>query len=304
LRGFFAKIIKDMKNTDKQPTQVDGRISLGSPERFGFEWGFYSQILPESRMQLERWLGCVGLEHFKGKQVLDVGCGMGRNPYWMLKTGVHSITAVDIDDQSLAAARKNLSSFKNATVKKYSVYELSPEVLGQFDIVTCIGVLHHLADPRAALDRLWSCVSPEGELILWCYANHGNSVFLPVIDGLRFVGSRLPIRLTHRLAKLLTWIVWPAVQLLPWRVEYYKNLKQLSRINLESIIFDQIIPRIAHYWTDQDLEAMLKPLGGKVHLELVQGNSWSVRIIKPDALDYLTNSQSESWSSVDSKSGE
>src|SRR5262249_37908162 len=34
----------------------------GSPDRFGYEWATYSTILPESRGQLERWLGSTTLE--------------------------------------------------------------------------------------------------------------------------------------------------------------------------------------------------------------------------------------------------
>ena len=33
----------------------------GSPDRFGYEWASYSEILPESKHQLERWLGEHGI---------------------------------------------------------------------------------------------------------------------------------------------------------------------------------------------------------------------------------------------------
>jgi SAM-dependent methyltransferase len=90
----------------------------GSPDRFGYEWASYSEILPESKRQLERWLGATGLASFKGKRVMDVGCGMGRNPYWFIDAGAASVLAVDVDDSSLGAARKNLAPFTNAKVEK------------------------------------------------------------------------------------------------------------------------------------------------------------------------------------------
>jgi cyclopropane fatty-acyl-phospholipid synthase-like methyltransferase len=223
-------------------------------------------------------MGSTGLPSFEGRTVLDVGCGMGRNPYWMLKAGAKSVVAVDVDDQSLTAAKRNLSSFENAEVRKCSIYELDPAKLGQFDRVTCIGVLHHLAKPEEALVRLWSCVRPGGALVLWCYGRDGNALFLPVIQALRFVASRLPIKAAHVLAKGVTVVAWPAFKILPWRNSYYRTLKKLSFKNVESIIFDQIIPHISHYWTRGDLEALTTPLGGKAHIELVQGNSWHVRV--------------------------
>src|SRR5512135_3860047 len=186
------------------------KILLGSPDRFGYEWSTYSTILPEHRLQLERWLGSTGLESFQGKTVIDVGCGMGRNPYWMSRAGAASIIAIDADDHSLETARRNLAELGNVQVHKCSVYDLIPDHFGQIDRVTCIGVLHHLYDPREALERMWSCVAPGGDLILWCYAREGNRLFLPPIQSFRFVGARLPLPLANLLAKAITIAAWPA----------------------------------------------------------------------------------------------
>lgn len=254
----------------------------GSPERFGYEWSTYSEILPESRSQLQRWLGSTSIESFKEKKVLDVGCGMGRNAYWMVNAGAAQLTAVDVDPGSLAAARKNLASYANAQVKECSVYVLDPRIIGTFDRVTCIGVLHHLSHPEDALQKMWSCVAPGGELILWCYGLEGNRLILPVIQSLRAVGSRLPLKATHLISNLIARGAWPAIRYLPWRTEYYKNIKNLSFKNVESIIFDQMIPKIANYWSRADMERLAKTLDGKALIESVQGNSWNVRITRQE----------------------
>jgi 2-polyprenyl-3-methyl-5-hydroxy-6-metoxy-1,4-benzoquinol methylase len=260
---------------------ADPDLRGGSPDRFGYEWDAYSDILPESKDQLERWLGSTSLATFKDKRALDVGCGMGRNPYWMLRAGAREVVAVDIDEQSLAAARKNLSGFANARVELRSAYALSPDDLGTFDRVTCIGVLHHLADPEEALRKMWGCVAPGGALLLWCYAREGNRLLLPVIQSLRAVMSRLPVRASHAIAKGITLAAWPAIRLLPWRTDYYRSLRRLSFRNVESIIFDQAIPRISNYWTREEMSELASALaGGRVQVEFVQGNSWHVRIEK------------------------
>jgi cyclopropane fatty-acyl-phospholipid synthase-like methyltransferase len=259
---------------------MDANTRLGSPDRFGYEWASYSTILPESRDQLERWLGSTGLASFAGKRVLDVGCGMGRNPYWMLEAGAASLLAVDVDDRSVNAARKNLASFVNARVEKRSVYDLDPAEIGAFDRVTSIGVVHHLASPEDALRRLWSCVAPGGDLVLWCYAKEGNRLLLPAIQALRFAGSRLPLPIVHAVAKITTLAAWPAIHLVPWRTSYYRKLRTLSLTNVESIVFDQMLPKIANYWTRDEMLGLLSPLGGRTHVERVQGNSWHVRVEK------------------------
>ncbi|MGZ3713479.1 MAG: class I SAM-dependent methyltransferase [Bdellovibrionota bacterium] len=256
------------------------KLLQGSPDRFGYEWGTYTEILPESKTQLERWLGSTGLLSYSGKSALDVGCGMGRNPYWMAQAGARSVTAVDVDENSLSSARKNLAKLPQAHVIKCSAYDLDPAELGKFDRVSCIGVLHHLADPELALRKMWDCVAPGGDLVLWCYATEGNRIILPAIQTLRFLGSRLPIRLTHLCAKIVAAIAWPFIRLGPWNTEYYKNLRSLSFKNVESIIFDQMLPKIAHYWTHSEMSALVAPLGGQAKVEFVQGNSWHVRILK------------------------
>jgi 2-polyprenyl-3-methyl-5-hydroxy-6-metoxy-1,4-benzoquinol methylase len=259
----------------------DARTLHGSPDRFGYEWATYATILPESRGQLERWLGSTGLASFEGKSVLDVGCGMGRNPYWMLTAGAERVTAVDVDPQSLASARRNLSSFTRANVVECSAYDLDPAQLGTFDRVTSIGVVHHLEDPAAALKAMWSCVAPGGDLVLWCYGKEGNRLLLPVIRGFQQLGSRLPLPVTHAVAKAVTVAMWPALHALPFRTDYYRNLRKLSFRNVESIVFDQMLPHIAHYWTRDEMTALVSPLGGDAIVELVQGNSWHVRVMKP-----------------------
>jgi len=259
----------------------DQRTHQGSPERFGYEWSNYSAILPESRGQLERWLGSTTLASFAGKRVLDVGCGMGRNPYWYLQAGAASVLGIDIDDGSLAAARQNLAPFANARVERRSAHDLDPSSIGSFDRVTCIGVLHHLAEPENALRRMWSCVAPGGDLVLWCYAKEGNRLTLPIIQSFRALGSRMPIAATHALAKGLALVGWPVIHAVPWTTEYYRRLRTLSFHNVESIIFDQILPRVAHYWTRDDMERLTGLLdGGRARVEFVDGNSWHATISK------------------------
>jgi 2-polyprenyl-3-methyl-5-hydroxy-6-metoxy-1,4-benzoquinol methylase len=260
------------------PNEDSDRVERGSPDRFGYEWSTYSTILPESKGQLERWLGSMSLESFHGRRVMDVGCGMGRNPYWYVQAGAASVLGVDVDDGSLTAARRNLAPFPQARVEKCSAYELDPSVLGTFDCVTCIGVLHHLADPEEAVRKMWACVAPGGDLVLWCYAKEGNRLLLPIIQGFRAIGSRAPLAVSHAIAKAVAMAAWPAIRTIPWKTDYYRKLRSLSFGNVESIIFDQMLPHIAHYWTRADMERLVGLLDGQPTIEFVQGNSWHARV--------------------------
>ena len=102
-----------------------------------------------------------------------------------------------------------------------------------------------------------------------------------MIQSFRAIGSRLPVNVTHGVAKVVTALAWPALRTLPFRTDYYRRLRTLSFENVESIVFDQMLPHIAHYWTREDMERLTGALkGGRPHIEFVQGNSWHANITK------------------------
>jgi 2-polyprenyl-3-methyl-5-hydroxy-6-metoxy-1,4-benzoquinol methylase len=124
---------------------------MGSPKRFGYERSKYSKVIPEYEMQFLRWVYPLTKEDFKGKEVLDAGCGIGRNSYWPLVYGAKRVVAFDYDERTVEVARKNLSQFKNAEVLMKSIYEIDFE--NEFDIVFSIGVIHHLENSDLAIKK-------------------------------------------------------------------------------------------------------------------------------------------------------
>src|SRR5690349_24857352 len=78
------------------------RDQAGSPDRFGYEWGAYGDLLPEYEEQFRGWTVHLERADWRGLSFLDVGCGMGRNSYWPMSYGAREGVAVDIDERSLA----------------------------------------------------------------------------------------------------------------------------------------------------------------------------------------------------------
>ena len=100
----------------------DARDRRGSPDRFGYEWEAYSEIRPEYEEQFRRWTVHLAPGDWRGRSFLDVGCGMGRNSYWPMTYGARGGVAIDVDDASLAAARKSSvspSAFSIACVARH-----------------------------------------------------------------------------------------------------------------------------------------------------------------------------------------
>src|SRR5262245_9841101 len=95
----------------------DAALLAGSPDRFGYEWHNYPELRPEHEEQFRRWTAHLGPQDWCGRTFLDVGCGMGRNSFWPMTYGATAGLAIDVDDYSLAAARRTLAPFSNMRVE-------------------------------------------------------------------------------------------------------------------------------------------------------------------------------------------
>ena len=256
----------------------------GSPERFGYEWRVYAEILPEHEEQFRRWTAPLSPQDWQGKNFLDVGCGMGRNSFWPLKYGAASGVAVDIDEQSLESARRNLKSFPRMQVMRASVYELPFE--DRFDLVFSIGVIHHLEHPEQALERMVRAVKPGGRVLIWVYGRENNACLVSVIDPLRrMLFSRLPIGVVHHLSLYLAIPVWLLLRLGVRPIEYFRLIAKFDFQHLRAIIFDQMLPRIAHYWPREAVAGMMEQAGLEdIRLSWVNQMSWSAIGTRPPSM--------------------
>ena len=127
-----------------------------SPQRVTIACEF--TLKPEYEEQFRRWLPFYRPHDWVGKRFVDVGCGMGRNSYWPMSYGAAGGVAIDVDERSLAAARRNLAPFPTVEVRHMSAYDI--DAIDAFHIVFSIGVIHHLNAPGQALARMRSAVKP------------------------------------------------------------------------------------------------------------------------------------------------
>lgn len=98
-----------------------------------------------------------------GKRALDVGCGAGLLAEPLARLGAQ-VTGVDAAPENIAAARTHAEGMGLSI--DYRAGELESLALPQFDLVTSMEVLEHVADKAAFLAQLTSHVAPEGLLVL------------------------------------------------------------------------------------------------------------------------------------------
>jgi ubiquinone/menaquinone biosynthesis C-methylase UbiE len=83
-----------------------------------------------------------GMANWRGKRVLEVGCGTGRLSLRLAKLGAGQIVAFDPDAKSIRAARKELpEKYKDRISYRVGNAEHVKQKANQFDIVVFSWVL-------------------------------------------------------------------------------------------------------------------------------------------------------------------
>ncbi|MBI9044457.1 MAG: methyltransferase domain-containing protein [Anaerolineaceae bacterium] len=105
-----------------------------------------------------------------GKLLLELGAGAGRNTHRY--EGFEKIVLLDYSRTQLEQARERLGTKDRFRYVAADVYHL-PFVNGLFDCSTMIRTLHHMAEPRLALEQVRNVLKEQAIFILE-YANKKN----------------------------------------------------------------------------------------------------------------------------------
>ena len=99
-------------------------------------------------------------------------------------------------------------------------------------------------------------------MLIWVYGLENNRWVVSVLDPMRkTLFSRLPVGLVHHLAIYPTALLWLLLRFGFGRIAYFRLLRQFSFRQVRSIVFDQMLPKIAHYWPRATVEQMLREQG-------------------------------------------
>ncbi|MEY3182714.1 MAG: hypothetical protein RLZ35_699 [Pseudomonadota bacterium] len=133
------------------------------------------------------------------KQVLDVGCGGGILAEGLSKRGA-IVTGIDAAEAVIDCAQKHARDqslnihYDVSTAEAW--LENNPDKAETFDVVTCLELIEHVADPARLVRSLSAFIKPGGHLFL-STLNRTPKSFLLAIVGVEYVLRWLP-RGTHR----------------------------------------------------------------------------------------------------------
>jgi SAM-dependent methyltransferase len=109
-----------------------------------------------------------GFDQFRGKRVLDVGCGNGYVLSRYARQGA-IVSGVDLTAKAIELSRKRfaLERLEAELIQIDGVNLPFPDA--HFDIVCSMGVLHHISDPRPTVSEIARVLKPGGTLIAMLY---------------------------------------------------------------------------------------------------------------------------------------
>ena len=119
--------------------------------------------------------GFAQFERWRGKKVLEVGCGIGTDTISFARAGAN-VTAVDLSDESLKLAKQRAKIF--GLDDKICFYQANAEELSlrvpieAYDLVYSFGVIHHTPNPSQAIAQIKRYMSAASELRLMLYAKN------------------------------------------------------------------------------------------------------------------------------------
>lgn len=117
----------------------------------------------------------------RGLRIVDIGCGTGESTLGLAKLFPEAeILGADINAAGLDLARE-LAGRTGTPVRfvqcdigvnlAHTLEEASP---GTFDVVSSVGVLHHLADPRIGFSEVRRVIRPDGIFYCFVYSHFGR----------------------------------------------------------------------------------------------------------------------------------
>src|SRR5437870_491198 len=130
--------------------------------------GFFDDLDQYHFEKLHHLLRLVNFEGYRGRRVLEVGCGAGVDLARFAKGGA-LVVGVDLASSAIDLARANFSQQGLTGEFRVENGETLPFIDSSFDLVYAHGVVQYTADPQRLIDECRRVLKPGGEAVFQVY---------------------------------------------------------------------------------------------------------------------------------------
>ncbi|MDP8963199.1 MAG: class I SAM-dependent methyltransferase, partial [Cyanobacteriota bacterium] len=109
-------------------------------------------------------------------RILDAGCGTGVGTEYLVHLNPQaSVVGIDLSAGALSVAseRCRRSGANRVEFHHLSLYD-AEQLDGEFELINCVGVLHHLPDPIRGIQSLAPKLAPGGLMHIFVYGELGR----------------------------------------------------------------------------------------------------------------------------------
>jgi len=135
----------------------------------------------------------IDFDAYRGKRVLDVGCGAGTDLARFAKGGA-LVSGVDLSLSAIALATQNFAQQGLAADLREADGEHLPFADGSFDFVFAHGVVQYTAHDKALVDECRRVLEHEDAPVLKRYSAAEFRALLTGFRDVRIVEERFPVR--------------------------------------------------------------------------------------------------------------
>jgi SAM-dependent methyltransferase len=109
-------------------------------------------------------------------RILDAGCGTGVGTEYLVHLNPQaSVVGIDLSTGALAVAKERCQRSGATRVEFHHLSLFDVEQLpGEFDLINCVGVLHHTSDPIRGIQALAKKLAPGGLMHIFVYGELGR----------------------------------------------------------------------------------------------------------------------------------
>ncbi|MBD2562677.1 MULTISPECIES: class I SAM-dependent methyltransferase [Nostoc] len=109
-------------------------------------------------------------------RILDAGCGTGVSTEYLVHLNPQaSVVGIDLSTGALAVAKERCHRSGATRVEFHHLSLFDVEQLpGEFDLINCVGVLHHTSDPIRGIQALAKKLAPGGLMHIFVYGELGR----------------------------------------------------------------------------------------------------------------------------------
>jgi ubiquinone/menaquinone biosynthesis C-methylase UbiE len=241
LAGLVQEKLRAREQWGQDPcgAEYDREHELGTCE-------FFDEVERYRYQEYAPWMPrLMEFEKFRGKRLLEVGCGMGTDLLQFARGGARC-TGIDLTPRSVEITRHRFKLYGADGSFMISDGEHLPFRTESFDVVYSNGVLHHTPDTAGAIREVHRVLRPGGTAKIMLYHRNSLNYWFEIvlrrgIVGLEFLRGRSAEEIMGRVIEFSDHDARPLV-----KVYSRKQMRELFgmfkdvRVDVEQLTRDEL----------------------------------------------------------------